>query len=111
MLTTVQSILLNYKPNYNYNRKFQSNGVRNQLMFVQYRKTGENKGDEKDKEKITSRNLDHVTCNRCGEKGHYDGKGECSTQIKLKEDTEALKNTKQENIPTCPLVEYTKKYG
>ena len=46
-VTAVQSLLLNYKPNYNYNRDYQSNGVRNQLMFAQREKTGDEKGDRK----------------------------------------------------------------
>ena len=34
MVTSVQSLLLNYQSNYNSNRNCQSNGVRSQLMFV-----------------------------------------------------------------------------
>ena len=41
MVTANQIILLNYQPNYSYNRKSQSKGVRNQLMFAQHGKTGE----------------------------------------------------------------------
>ena len=37
----VQSLLLNYQPNYNYNRQSQSNGISNQLMFAQRGKTGD----------------------------------------------------------------------
>ena len=44
-VSTVQILLLNYQPNYNYNKNYQSNGVRNQLMFAQRGKAGYNKGD------------------------------------------------------------------
>ena len=47
--TTVQSLLLNYQPNYNSNRNSQSNGVRNQLMVAQRGKTGTDEGDGKEK--------------------------------------------------------------
>ena len=46
-VTAVQSLLLNYQPTYNSNRNFQSNSVRNQLMFAQGRKTGVNEGNIK----------------------------------------------------------------
>ena len=72
-VTAVQSLLLNYQPNYNSNINYQSNGVINQLMFVQHRKTGDDEGDRKEKDQRPSSNLDHITCNYCGEKGHYAG--------------------------------------
>ena len=37
-ITVVQSLLLNYHPNYS--RQSQSQGAKNQLMFAQYGKTG-----------------------------------------------------------------------
>ena len=40
-VTTVQSLLLNYQPNYNSHKNSQSNGVSNQLMFAQREKTGD----------------------------------------------------------------------
>ena len=40
-VTTIQRLILNYQPNYNYNSHHQSNGVSNQLMFAQCRKTGD----------------------------------------------------------------------
>ena len=49
-VTAVQSLILNYQPNYNSNRNYQSNGVSNQLMFAQRGKTGDDKGDRKEKE-------------------------------------------------------------
>ena len=102
-MTAVQSLLLKYQPNYNSNRNYQSNGVRNQLIFVQRGKTGDNKGNRKENEKIPRRNMDHITCNNFGEKGHYYGNIDCPTQANLKEDAEALWKMKQEkssnNLP------------
>ena len=46
-LTAVQSILLNYLSNHNANRNSQSNGVRNQLMFAQCGKPGDDEGNGK----------------------------------------------------------------
>ena len=46
--------------------------------------------------------MDHINCNNCGERVHYDGNSECSTQIKLKEDAEALSKTKQEKPAKNP---------
>ena len=65
-VTAVQSLLLNYQPNYKSYRNPQSNRVSNQLMFVQHGKTGDDEGDGKEKEKRPRRNLDHITCNDCG---------------------------------------------
>ena len=65
-VTAVQSLLLNYQPNYKSNRNSKSNGVINQLMFAQRSKTGYDEGDEKEKEQRPRRNLDHITCNKCG---------------------------------------------
>ena len=65
-VTSVQSILINYQPNYNSHRNYQSNGVSNQLMFVQRGKTGDNEGNRKEKDQRPRRNLDHITCNDCG---------------------------------------------
>ena len=73
MVTAVQSLLLNYRPNYNSNRNSQSNGVGNQLMFAQRGKTGDDEGDGKEKDQRPRRNMYHITCNDCGEKGHYAG--------------------------------------
>ena len=98
-VTTVKSIILNYQPNYNSNRNSQSNGARNQIMFAQCGKTGDDEGNGKEKEKIHRRNLDHITCNSCGEKVHYAGNSKCPTQKNTKEDTETFKNLKQENSP------------
>ena len=83
-VTAVQSLLLNYQPNYNSHRNSQSKGVSNQLMFAQRGKTGDNKGDGKEKEQIPRRNLDHITCNDCGEKVHYAGNNDFPTQARLK---------------------------
>ena len=49
-MTAVQSLLLNYQPSYNSHNFFQSNGVSKQLMFAQRRKTGDDKGDGKEKD-------------------------------------------------------------
>ena len=72
-VTAVYSLLLNYKPNYKSNRNPQSNRVSKQLMFAQHGKNGDDEGNGKDKEQRPRRNLDHITCNNCGEKGHYAG--------------------------------------
>ena len=44
-VTPVQSLLLNFQPNFNSYINSQSNGVSNQLMFAQHGKTREDKGD------------------------------------------------------------------
>ena len=78
-VTAVQSILLNHQPNYNSHRNSQSNWVSNKLMFAQRWKNGDGEGDGKEKEQRPRRNLDHITCNKCGEKGHYAGNNDCPT--------------------------------
>ena len=83
-VTAVQSLLLNYQPNYKSNRNSQSYGVSNQLMFAQHRKTGGDEGNGKGKDQRPRRNLNHITCNDCGEKGHYSGNNDCPTQLRLK---------------------------
>ena len=60
-VTKVHSLLLNYQPNYNSNRNYQSNGVSNHLMFEQHGKTGDDKGNGKEKDQRPRRNLDHIT--------------------------------------------------
>ena len=95
-VTAVQSLLLNYQPNYNSHRNYQCSGVSNQLMFAQRGKTGDGEGDGKDKEQRPRRNLDHITRNDCGEKVHYSGNNDFPTQARLKEDAEALRKMKQE---------------
>ena len=50
LVTAVQSLLLKYQPNYNSDRNSQSNGVRNQLVFAQRRKTEDGEGGGKKKE-------------------------------------------------------------
>ena len=87
----------------------QSNGVKNRIMIVQRRKSGDDEGDGKNKDQRLRRNLDHSTCNDCVEKRHFSGNSECSNQINIKYDAEAFRNMKQENLPTSPLVEETKK--
>ena len=52
-VTAVQRILLKYQPNYNSNRKYQSNGVRNKLMFAQRGKNGDDEGETKIQEAET----------------------------------------------------------
>ena len=52
-VTTVQSLILNYQPNYNSNRQYQSNGVSNKLIFVQCGKTGDDDGEKKRQESET----------------------------------------------------------
>ena len=65
-------------------------------MFAQRGKTGDDEGNRKEKDQRPRRNLDHITCNDCGEKGHYAGNNECPTQARLKEYAEAFRKMKQE---------------
>ena len=95
-VTSVQSLLLKYQHNYEYNINPQSNGVSNQLMFAQYGKTGDGEGDREEKEQRPRRNLYHINYNGCGEKDNYAGKNDCPTQARLKEDAEALRKMKQD---------------
>ena len=60
-VTVAQSLLLNYQTNLNYNRKFQSLDVRNQLMFAYHGKNGYCEGETKDNKKKPWRNLEHIT--------------------------------------------------
>ena len=46
-VTAVQILLLNYQPNYNSNRQSQSNGIINELMFVQRGKNRDDEGETK----------------------------------------------------------------
>ena len=46
--------------------------------------------------------MDHITCNDCGEKGHYYGNSDFPTQAKLKEDAEEFRNTNQEKYSNKP---------
>ena len=71
-------------------------------MFAQRGKTGDNKGDLKEKEQRPRRNMYHITCKYCGEKCHYDGKHDCPTKSRLKEDAEAFRKTKQEKSSNTP---------
>ena len=71
-------------------------------MFAQRGKTGDNEGDGKEKEERPMRNLDHITCNDCEEKGHYAGNNDYSTQARLKEDAEAFRKVKQEKSSNKP---------
>ena len=64
-------------------------------MFAQRGKTGDDEGDGKEKEQRPRKNMDHIACNDCGEKGHYAGNKDCPTQYRLKEDAEAFRKMKQ----------------
>ena len=101
-VTTVQSLLLSYQPNYNFHRNSQSNGVSNQLVFAQRGKTGDDEVDGKEKEQRPRRNLDHITCNDCGEKGHYAGNNDFPNQVRLKEDAEVFRKMKQDKYSNKP---------
>ena len=103
-VTAVQSLLLNYQPNYNSHRNSQFNRVSNQLMFAQRGKTRDDEGGGKEKEQITRRNMDHITCNDCGEKGQYSGSNNCPTQARLKENAEAFRKIKQRGSSKKNLV-------
>ena len=71
-------------------------------MFAKSGKTG----DEDDKTKYDKHppkiNLDHITCNDCGEKGHFAENIKGYTQTKLKEDAEAFRKMKQGKYGTKP---------
>ena len=71
-------------------------------MFEQRGKIGDEKGNIKEKEQRPRRNMGHITCNDCGEKGHYDGKNDCPTQARLKEDAESLRKMKQDKSSNKP---------
>ena len=71
-------------------------------MFAQHEKTGDNKGDGKEKEQRPRINMDHITFNDCGEKGNYAWKSDCTTQYKFKEDAEAFRKIKQEKSSNNP---------
>ena len=66
-------------------------------MFAQRGITGDDEGDAKEKDQIPRRNLDHIICNNCGEKGYYDGNNDLPTQDRLKEDAEAFRKMKQKD--------------
>ena len=55
-VTALQSLLLNYQPNYNSHSIYQSNRVSNQLMFAQRGITGDNGGNGKEKDQRLRRN-------------------------------------------------------
>ena len=71
-------------------------------MFAQRGKTWDDEGNIKYKKQRPSRNLDHITCNDCGEKVHYAGNNDCPTKDKLKEDAEAFRKMKQEKSSNKP---------
>ena len=101
-VNSVQSLLLNYQPNYNSNGNFEYNGVSNQIMFSQCGKTGDDEGDRKEKNQRPRINMDHITCNNCGENVHYAGNNDCSTKSRLKEYAEAFRKMKQEKSSNNP---------
>ena len=70
-VTAVQRKSLNYQPNYNSNRQFQSQGVSNQIMLAQRGKTGDDEGKTKEDKQTPQINLDHINCKNGGEKSHY----------------------------------------
>ena len=42
-------------------------------MFAQREKTGDGEGETKDKKHKPQINIDHISCNNCGENLHYTG--------------------------------------
>ena len=109
-VTSVQSLPLNYQPNYNSNGNSQSNRVINQLIFVQRGKTGYDEGDGKEKDQIPRRNLDHITCNDCGEK--FIMLGTMTSQLKPSSNRMQRYSGRwiRRNFPTSPLVEETRNH-
>ena len=71
-------------------------------MFAQRGKTGDGRGDRKEKEQRPRINLDQITCKYCGEKGNYYGNNDCLTQVSLKEDVEVFRKAKQEKYSNKP---------
>ena len=71
-------------------------------MFAQCRKTGDDEDNGKEKDNRPRRNLDHITCNDCGEKCPYAGNSDCPTQAKLREDVEAFRKINQEKFSNKP---------
>ena len=94
-VSAVNRLLLNYQPNYNYNSQNQYQGVSNRLIFAQHGKTGDDEGETKEVKQNHQRNIDHITCNDCGEKCHHVRKSDCSTQTNLKENLGAFRKTNQ----------------
>ena len=64
-------------------------------MFAQIGVNGDGKGGGKKKEQRSRRNMDHVTCNNCGEKGHCSGNSKCSTHTNLTDFVDAFRKMKQ----------------
>ena len=61
-------------------------------MFAQSRRaygfySGSNRDDD------PARNIGHINCNDCGEKGHYSGIRYSSVQVQLRKDAEAYRDT------------------
>ena len=54
------------------------------------------------RQKPPRRNLEHITCNYCGEKGHYGGNRKLSIETKIKYDKEAFIKMKQGNFGIKP---------
>ena len=71
-------------------------------MFEQRGKTGDDEGDGKEKEQRPRRNLDHITCNDCGEKCHYSGNNDFPTRSRLKGDGEDFIKMKQDKLSNKP---------
>ena len=71
-------------------------------MFAQRGETGYDKGNGKENEQIPRINMDHITCNDCGEKGHYAVTNYYPTQASLKEDSEAFRKMKQDKSSNKP---------
>ena len=53
-------------------------------MFAQSGKTGYDDVETKDDKQNPQINIEHITWNDCGGKGHYTGNIECSTYTELK---------------------------
>ena len=65
-------------------------------MFAQHGKTEDDKGDGREKVQIPRRNLNHITCNDCGEKSHHYWNNDFPTQARLKDYAEAFRKMNQE---------------
>ena len=71
-------------------------------MFAQLRKTRDGEGGKKETEQRPRRNVDHSTCNDCGEKSSYSRNSGWPTQSKIKMDAEVFRKMKQEKYSNKP---------
>ena len=108
-VTAVQSISIKYQPTYNSNIIFKSNGFINQIMFVQHRKTGEEKGGKNRR----SRDSGEICIALLGTHLYRKANMMLIVNAPLKSSLKRMQkqSTRQnrKNLATIPLMEETKK--